>query len=87
MTCNHGRERCGSSGLPLFLTGLGTGVALALLLAPFSGAATRGLIARKARRGENWVKDKATAVEDYVTTQGAELRDRVKEVAEVIGRS
>lgn len=74
------------SALPLFLTGLGTGIALTLLFAPLSGAATRSLISRKAKDGEGWVKDKAAAAEDYILTRGAGLRDRVKEVAEVIGR-
>ncbi len=77
---------CRSSALPFFLSGLGAGVALALLLAPLSGAATRSLISRKVKDGEDWMKDKAAAAEDYVLTRGAELRDRAKEVAEVIGR-
>ncbi|MBK5291599.1 MAG: YtxH domain-containing protein [Acidobacteriia bacterium] len=75
------------SALPFFLTGLGTGIALALLLAPRSGAATRGLIGRKVNEGEDWIKDTAAATEDYVLSQAAGLRDRVNEVAEVIGRS
>jgi hypothetical protein len=35
---------------------------------------------------QRWVKDKAAATRDYVETQGAEVRNRIKEVAEVIGR-
>ncbi|MEX2260360.1 MAG: YtxH domain-containing protein [Bryobacteraceae bacterium] len=76
-----------SSALRCFLTGLGTGIGLTLLLAPLTGAATRRLIGRKVKDGEGWVKDKAAAAEDYVLTHGAGLRDRVKEVAEVIGRN
>jgi gas vesicle protein len=74
----------GSSALPIFLTGLGIGIALTLLLAPLSGAATRSLIGRKVKDGEDWVKDKAASAEDYVRTHGAGLRDGVKKVAEVI---
>lgn len=48
-----------SSALPLFLTGLGTGISLTFLLAPRSGAATRSLIGRKVKDGEDWMKDKA----------------------------
>lgn len=77
----------GSSALPIFLAGLGTGIGLTLLLAPLSGAATRGLIGRKVKDGEDWVKDKAATAEDYVRTQGAGLRDGVKKVAEVITQS
>jgi len=76
-----------SSALPFFLTGLGTGVALTLLLAPRNGAATRNLIGRKVKEGEDWMKDKAGAAEDYVLTQGEGLRAGAKKVAEVIGRS
>ena len=75
-----------SSALTLFLTGLGTGIAFSLLLAPRSGSATRGLIVGKVGDAEGWVKDKAAATRDYVETQGAEVRNRIKEVAEVIGR-
>ena len=84
---NVERNGNGGSGLPFFLTGLGTGIALAVLFAPLSGAGTRRLIARKVEEGEDWVKDQAGAAQDYVRSHGAELRDRVKEVAEVIGRS
>jgi gas vesicle protein len=83
---NGGSCHRGSSGL-FFLTGLGAGVALAVLLAPRSGAATRRLIRCKVEEGEDWMKDKAAAAQDYVKGHVEELRDRVKEVAEVIGRS
>ena len=75
------------SSLLFFLTGLGAGIALTVLFAPRSGAATRRLIGRKAEEGKDWVQDKAGAAQDYVRSHGEELRDRVKEVAEVIGRS
>ena len=81
MTCNRG------SALLLFLAGLGAGIAVTALLAPRSGAATRRLIGRKVEEGKDWVKDKAASAQDYVKGQGEELRDRVKEVAQVIGRS
>lgn len=76
-----------NSALPFFLTGLGTGVALALLLAPLTGVATRSLIGRKVKDGEDWMKDKAATAKDYVLTRAAGLRDGVKEAAEAIGRS
>ena len=78
-------NRC--SALPFFLTGLGTGIALTLLLAPLSGAATRRLIGRKVEDGEDWMTGRDAAAKDYVLTRGAELRDRVKEAAEAVGRS
>jgi len=83
---NGGSYHRGSTRL-FFLTGLGAGVALAVLLAPRSGAATRRLIRCKVEEGEDWMKDKAAAAQDYVKGHVEELRDRVKEVAEVIGRS
>jgi hypothetical protein len=76
-----------SHGLPLFLAGLGAGIGLTLLFASRNGAATRRVIGRKVKEGEDWMKDKAAAAEDYVLTCGAELRDRVKDAAEGIGRS
>jgi gas vesicle protein len=81
MNCNR------SSALMTFLIGLGAGIVVTVLLAPRSGAATRRLIGRKAEEGKGWLKDQAAAAEDYVKGQGEQLRDRVKEVAEVIGRS
>jgi len=56
------------------------------LLAPRSGAATRSLIGRKVEEGKDWMKDKAAAAQDYLSIHGEELRDRVKKVAEAIGR-
>ena len=76
----------GSSSL-MFLTGMGAGIALAVLFAPRSGAATRRLIGRKVEEGEDWVKERTAAAQDYVCGQGEKLGDRIKEVAEVIGRS
>jgi gas vesicle protein len=82
MDCN----RKGSSSLVFFLTGLGVGIASAVLLAPRSGASTRRLIGLKVEEGEEWAKSKATAAQDYVKGRSEELRGRVKEVAEVISR-
>ena len=78
--------KTGSSSL-MFLTGMGTGIALAVLLAPRSGAATPRLIGRKVEEGEDWVKGRAAAAQEYVLDQGEKLGDRIKEEAEVIGRS
>lgn len=78
-----GWTRAGS----LFLLGVGAGVAATLLLAPQSGTATRRLIGRKVKDGEHWLKGKATSAEEYIHTRGADIRDRVKEVAEVGSRS
>ena len=75
-----------SLALPLLLAGLGTGVALALLLAPMSGPATRSLIGRKAKEGEEWLRDTAAAAEESLAAQAADLQHRAKEVAEVITR-
>lgn len=76
----------GSSSLVFFLTGLGVGIASAVLLAPRSGASTRRLIGRKVEEGEEWAKNKAAAAQDYVKGRSEELRGRVNEVAEVISR-
>ena len=81
MNCNR------TSTLQCFLTGLGTGVALTLLFAPLSGPATRKLIGRSVKDGGDWVKDQASAAQDYVVAQGADLRDRVKDAADALSRS
>lgn len=77
--------RTGSS-LVLFLTGLGAGVALTVLLAPRSGAETRRLIGSKVGEGKGWVKNKAAAAQAYAKRRGEEVRGRAEEIAEVIGR-
>jgi len=69
------------------LAGLASGFVLAVLIAPRPGAATRKLIGRKVRVGEDWVEEQAGAVKEWVVTQGADLRDRVSSVAEAITRS
>ena len=75
-----------SIALPCFLIGVATGVALAGLLAPRSGFATRRAIGRTMHEGEAWVKATATAAQEYVKAQRADLQERIKDVAEVIGR-
>ena len=59
---------------------------LTLLFAPRDGAGTRRLLGRKVKDGENWIKDKAAVAEDYILSQGKELRDRARKVVEVGGR-
>ena len=68
----------GGSALPLFVIGAAAGIALAILLAPRSGTATRRLIGRTVQDGEDWMKGRATAVKDEFMTQAAGLRDGVK---------
>lgn len=82
-----GHQRKGTRELACVFLGMGIGIAATLLLAPQSGTATRKLIGRKVKAGEHWLKDKATAAEEYVLTRGADIRDRVKEVAEAASRS
>jgi hypothetical protein len=78
-----GKERL---GIPLFLAGLGAGIAVTLLFALRSGTATRRVIGRKVKDSEGWVKDKVATAEDYVVSQGTEIRDRVKKVAALVGQ-
>lgn len=78
--CSNNR----SAALPMFLAGLGTGVAVALLLAPLTGEATRNLIGRKVQEGETWIKDQKDEAQGYVRNQSAALRDKVNAVADVV---
>jgi gas vesicle protein len=75
------------SVLMLFLTGLGTGIALTLLLAPHSGETTRGIITRTVKQGKDWLDAKTGEAEEYVSAKGTALRERASEVAEVITRA
>jgi len=74
------------SAFPCLMIGLAAGISLAVLLAPRSGAETRRLIGRTVQGGEDWMKAKTTAAQHYVSSHGADLRERVKEAARVIGR-
>ena len=65
--------------LRLFLTGLGTGFALAIFFAPRSGRASRHIIGRKAQEGTETLTTAAVAGRDYIERQGSELRDRTQE--------
>jgi len=47
-----------------FSVGLGVGVGLALLLAPRSGEETQALIAKRARKGKEYVKGQVTELCD-----------------------
>jgi hypothetical protein len=52
------RPRRSYSGLPTFLAGLGTGIAVGVLFAPDSGAETRNRLADRARQGVEYAKEK-----------------------------
>lgn len=59
--------------VPVFLIGLATGAALTLLLAPASGTATRRLMKKKWKEGENWVADKA----EHASREVSDMADRL----------
>ena len=86
MNCNNNEKSTRGMEVPCFLIGLGTGIVMTMLYAPLSGDATRKLISRRAKEGQDWVQEQAAAAGDYVTSSATGLRDRAKEVAEVIGR-
>jgi len=64
--------RCSvATGIGCFLTGVGIGAVVALLVAPKTGKETRRLIAKKAEEGK-----------DYVTSKGREIREQAEEFVE-----
>jgi gas vesicle protein len=83
---NYTNGAC-TSAVPFFLTGLGTGVALAMLFAPQSGYATRGLIGRKYKESSEKVKDTASAAAVYAASKATDIRDRAKDVSDAITQS
>lgn len=83
---NYSNEKSHNSmEMPCFLLGLGAGVIFTLLYAPMSGKLTRKLIGRRAQKGQDWVRNQAEVAGDFVTSHAEGLRERVKEVGEVIG--
>jgi gas vesicle protein len=59
------------------------GIAIGVLLAPDSGAATRDLIGRKAEDGKDLLKAKIEEGRHYVVKrQGAQIRDQADKLVE-----
>ena len=86
MNCSN-EEKTRSSGLevPCFFIGLGAGIVLTMLYAPMSGDATRRLISRRAKQGQDWVEDQASAASDFVTERAESISHRVKDVVKAAG--
>lgn len=76
-----------ASAFTYFLAGLGTGIAVTLLVAPASGADIRAYLDRGVQSGEDWVRTKAEAAETYVQTQAADVERRVRDVAAAATRA
>ena len=75
-------RRSGYSSIPLFLAGLGTGLALGVLFAPGSGEETRMYLADSARQGLDKAKAKGEEFSrraQDVVTRGKEAVTRGKE--------
>ena len=68
-------RRSGYSSIPLFLAGLGTGLALGVLFAPGSGEETRMYLADSARQG----LDKAKAKGEEISRRAQDAVNRGKE--------
>lgn len=77
-------RRSGYSSVPLFLAGLGTGLALGVLFAPSSGEETRMHLADSARQGLDKAKAKGEEFSrraQDVVARGKEAVTRGKEAA------
>lgn len=62
-----------TDSLPFFLAGLATGAALALLLSPRSGAATRRFIGRKVGEGKDLLRSRVQAAQERIQASGEPL--------------
>jgi gas vesicle protein len=65
-----------------FLVGLGVGMAVTVLIAPRSGAATRKLIRRRASEASDLVKTKTNQASKYIKRRAAETLDQASEMIE-----
>ena len=68
------------SAFSCLMCGLGVGIAVAGLLAPRSGAASRKLIQQKAQKAKRLAE---TAIDDanrYITREGTEVVDQAREL-------
>lgn len=65
--------------MALFLTGMGIGVAAALLMAPASGEETRRKIKKSAGDAADMVQDQANALKTCVTETVADAKQRIND--------
>jgi gas vesicle protein len=63
----------------LFLTGVGTGLAVGMLFAPRSGKENRRLIREKAQEGKDLLKNSVDQGQEYIKRRGADLVDQANE--------
>ena len=68
------------TSLSYLLAGFGVGVAVAVLVAPRSGADTRNLIQQKAEAAGNTVKTKANQTNEYIRSRATQAVDQTREV-------
>jgi gas vesicle protein len=65
-----------------FVTGLGVGMAVTLLIAPRSGAATRKLIRRRAAEASDLVRTKTTHATKYIKRRSAATLEQAGKMIE-----
>jgi gas vesicle protein len=63
-----------------FLAGLGVGMAVTLLIAPRSGAATRKLIRRQAAEASGLVRAKTSEANKYIKRRAGEALEQTSEM-------
>jgi gas vesicle protein len=68
------------SAFSCLMSGLGVGIAVAGLLAPRSGAASRKLIQRKAQKAKRLVKNTIRDRKRYITRRGTEVLGQAREL-------
>jgi len=69
------------------MIGFGLGAGIALLLAPKTGARTRLLIARRTRKGADYLKHQATVLRDSATEIVERSQEAVAQHAEGLRRA
>ena len=67
-----------NDNIPVFLTGLGIGLFVGVLCAPYSGEKTRRLIRTKANEGSAWVTERASDIRNSTT----EMMEKGKKAVE-----
>lgn len=70
------------TSLSYLLAGFGVGVAVAVLMAPQSGAATRNLIHQKAEAAGNTVKAKANETNEYIKSRATQAVDQTSQLVD-----